>query len=222
MKQTLKAVLFIAVLALSACNNREIKPAAVKEIEGFDYGRVRNNIYSNTFFNIKMDVPKGWEVQDDAQKKELMERGSEVYKDDEKMKAAVKASEITTANLFTAFARKPGTVAFNHNLILLAENVGSLPFDITAEAYLANANKIIRSSKMDIVQIDNSFTKKTLNGMDFYQMDLILYSQKMQIHQTYLMTIEKDFAFGFIYSYLDDAQKAELEKAINTIRPYKK
>jgi hypothetical protein len=223
MNQSLKALLLIvAVLSFSACK-KEITPENIKEIEGFDYGRVRNNTYTNTFFNIRMDVPKGWLVQDEEQKKELMEVGRKVSveEDDETMKAAIKTSEITTANLFTAFAYEPGTVPFSHNMILLAENVSNTSIDITPEMYLENANKLLQSSKLDIIQIDNSYTKKTLNGMDFYEMNIVNHMQGLNIHQTYLVTIDKGFALGFIYSYIDDAQKAEIEKAINTLRPYR-
>ncbi|MHA3787196.1 hypothetical protein ACX0HA_03230 [Flavobacterium hauense] len=222
MKQTIKAVLFIAFFILAGCNKYEDRPVAVKEIEGFDYGRVRNNTYTNTFFNVKMDVPKGWQVQDEKQKEELMQQGRDAaLTDDTKKNAAIKASEITTANLFTAFAHEPNTVPFNHNLIMIAENVGQYSFAVTPEVYLNKLNKGLSSGTMNIVQIDNSFRKKTLNGMDFYQMNLVTYLEDMRISQTYLITIEKGFAFGFIYTYADDAQKSEIEKAINSLRPYK-
>lgn len=225
MNQSLKALLLIVtVLSFSACK-KEPTPANIKEIEGFDYGRMRNNTYINTFFNIKMDVPKDWQIQDDAQKKELMDAGRDAVlknKNDEKVKAAIKASEVTSANLFTAFAPIQDTVPFNHNLIILAENVGQFAFEVTPEVYLANANKTLRSSGLDIIQMDNSYTKKTLNGKDFYEMNIVNHVQGLNIHQSYLVTIEKGFALGFIYSYLDDTQKAEIEKVINTLRPYKK
>lgn len=223
MKQTITAVLFIALFILTGCNKYEDRPVNVKEIEGFDYGRVRNYVYTNTFFNVRMDVPKSWQVQDEKQKEELMQEGREAaYTEDQQKNAAIKASEITTANLFTAFAHEPNKVPFNHNLIMLAENVGQYSFAITAETYLSNLNKTLHNNAtMDIVQIDNSFPKKTINGMDFHQMNLVTYLQGMRISQTYLITIEKGFAFGFIYTYADDAQKNEIEKIINTLRPNK-
>lgn len=111
---------------------------------------------------------------------------------------------------------------YNNNLVIIAENVGQFAVNITAEAYLANANNLIRNSKMDIVQIDNSFPKVTINEKDFHVMNLVTFVKGMHVHQTYLVTIDKGFALGFIYSYIDDAQKTEIEKAINSIRPYKK
>lgn len=222
MNQKLKALLFITILSLSACKN-EKTTGDITEIEGFDYGRVRNDVYVNTYFNIKMDVPKNWEVQDDAQKKELMAKGRDAAIDEnnEEMTAAVKASEVTSANLFTAFAHKPGTVPYSHNILLIAENLGQISYPITPQIYLANVNKMLTNSKLEIVQIDNSYPKKTINGMDFHQMNVITFMQGMHVHQTYLITIEKGFAFGLIYSYTDDTQKAEIEKVINTLKPYR-
>lgn len=223
MHQTLKALLFIALIALTGCNEYKDRPVAVKEIEGFDFGHVRNNTYTNTFFNIKMDVPNGWLVQDEKQKEELMKHGREAsLSNDQKKNVAIKASEITTANLFTAFCREPGTVAFNHSLIIIAENIGQYSMNITPEIYLENANKMLRSSQMEIIQIDNSFRKKELNGMEYYEMGLVNFVENMNVRQTYLITIDKGFVFGFIYSYTDDEQKKELEKAIYSLRPLKK
>src|SRR4051812_32072429 len=144
MKPTLKILLFIALTTLTACN----KSTPITEVEGFDYGRVRNDKYTNTFFNIEMNVPKGWSIQDDTQRKEIMKQGGEeVFKDDDKMKKVLKASEITTANLFMAFAKKPGTnVEYNSNILLLAENIEQYPGLKSGDKYLENAAKLLHNS----------------------------------------------------------------------------
>ena len=217
MKPALKVLLFITAFVVTSCN----KATPIDEIEGFDYGRVRNDKYTNTFFNLELDVPKGWEVQDAQQKKELMKEGSKIFKD-EKMEAAVKASEITTANLLTAFSNNPGTTGFSHNIILLAENIQQHPSVKTADIYLENVSKILSSSNLEIIQMDKSFPKRTLNGKEYYEMSIATHIENLDVHQTYLMTIDKGFAVGFIYSYVNDEQKAELEKVVNTLKPYRK
>jgi len=219
MKPTLKVFLFFAAIALTACN----KATPIDEIEGFDFGRVRNDKYTNTYFNIELDVPKGWQVQDDEQKKQLMKEGGDiVFKDDEKMKAAIKTSSITTANLLTAFSNNPGDTGFAHNIILLAENVEQHPTVVTGDIYLQSVSKILSNSKLEVIQMDRTFPKKVLNGKDYYEMNMVAHVEGMDVHQTYLITIDKGFAVGFIYSYVNDEQKAELEKTINTLKPYKR
>ncbi|MDV6168498.1 hypothetical protein R1T16_08685 [Flavobacterium sp. DG1-102-2] len=218
MKPTLKVFLFIAALALTACN----KTTPINEIEGFDYGRVRNDKYTNTFFDIEFNIPKGWQIQDDKQKKELMKEGSDlVFNDEETKKAAIKSSDITSANLLTAISNNPGTTGFAHNILLLAENMEQHPSVVTGDIYLQSVSKILSSGKLEIIQMDRSFPKKVLNGKDYYEMSMAAHIQGMDVHQTYLITIDKGFAVGFIYSYVNDEQKAELEKIIQSLKPYK-
>jgi len=213
MKPALRLLLFIATLSLTACN----KATPVDEIEGFDYGTVAKDRYINRFFDIRMDIPRQWIVQDNQQNKALMERGREVASKDAAMKDIVKASEITTVNILTAFTKKPGTVPFNANLMLVAENVHQHPSVTNGAIYLETANKLLRSSQVDLIQVDNSFPKKVIGGKDFYEMNIVMHVKNLDVHQTYLVTIEKGFALAFIYSYLDENQKAEIEKQVYTL-----
>ena len=219
MKPILKLFLFIALLALTACN----KTTPIDEIEGFDYGTVTKDHYINKFFKIEMDIPKGWNIQDENQRKELMKQGSKVvFKDSINADAVMEASKITTANLFTAITNDPNATVFRENILLMAENIQQHPFVKTGDIYLENVNKILSNSNLKIVQIDHSFPKKVINGKTFYEMNIIAHIQDLDVHQTYLATIEKGFALCIIYSYINDDQKAELEKYVNTFSALKK
>lgn len=67
-----------------------------------------------------------------------------------------------------------------------------------------------------------SFKKRTINGIDFYQTTITIDVEGVPVYQTYLVTIENNFALSLVYSYLNEEQKSELEeKVINTIK-YKK
>ena len=219
MKQNIKLfVLFIAV-ALTGCNNKPIT-----EEQGFEYGSVKDGRYTNKFFDIQMDVPKDWDVQSQAENDAIMEEGKNMVAGDNKnMKAALKASEINTAGLLTVFKDKPGTTAtFNPSIMLVAENLKNAPGVKTGKEYLFHSRKLMLAGQMQYNHIDEDFAKREINGWEFYTMNVSANYSGVTVNQVYLATVKDGFALGLIYSYADEAQKAELEKLINTVDYYKK
>jgi len=220
MKQSIKLMLFITAFALTACN----KTTPIVEEEGFDYGKVVNNKYSNRFFNIEMDVPAGWNVQDQEQREALMKQGQEaVAGDNAIMKAKLKASEVNSANLLTVYQHEVGAaVDYNANFMLVAENLKNFPSIKSGGQYLDNAKKLIKNSPANISQMDDSYTKKVINGIEFYTMNVTMNVQNIPIHQMYMATVKDGFALGFIYSYMTKEQKTDLENVTNSIKPYRR
>lgn len=220
MKPTLKVLLLISFALLAACNNSSVKP--INEEEGFDYGRIRNEKYINTFFNLEMNVPKDWHPQNKEEIKELTNEGRKIVAaGNENTEARIKASEISTASLLVVFKydEEDDVMDYNANFMLVAENVKTSTAIRTGEQYLNHAKKLIMGSALSITEIDKEFEKRTINGIDFYQMNMTVDIQGIPVHQTYLVTVENNFALSLIYSYLNDEQKNELEeKAINTIK----
>ena len=144
MKQSIKLMLFITAFALTACN----KTIPIVEEEGFDYGKVVNDKYLNRFFNIEMNVPAGWNVQNQEQREALMKQGQEaVAGDNAIMKAKLKASEVNSANLLTVYQHEVGAaVDYNANFMLVAENLKNFPSIKSGGQYLDNAKKLIKNS----------------------------------------------------------------------------
>lgn len=218
MKQSIKLLLFVAALALTGCKDK-----AIVEQEGFDYGTVANNKYTNKFFNIEMDVPAGWDVQDQEQRDAMMKEGQEIAAgDNEMMKAQIKASEINSANLLTVYQHKVGAdVEYNPSFMLVAENLKKFPAIKTGDQYLDNAKQLLTSSAMKISKIDDTYTKRDINGIEFHAMNVVMDVNGIPVYQTYMATVKDGFALGFIYSYGDESQKAQLEKVTKSIAPYK-
>src|SRR5690606_3677488 len=102
MKQALKLLLLATFALLTGCNNSSVKP--IDEEKGFDYGRIRNEKYSNTFFNLEMNVHKNWHPQNKEEIKELTNEGRKIVAGGNKnTEARIKASEINTAPLLVVF-----------------------------------------------------------------------------------------------------------------------
>ena len=220
MKNYIKLIVLFTAIALTGCNNKPIT-----EQQGFEYGSVKDGRYTNKFFDIQMRIPKDWDVQSQQESDAIMEEGKDmVAGDNVKMKAALKAAEINSASLLTVFKDKPGTntTSFNPSIMLVAENLKNAPGVTSGDTYLTHSRKLMMSGEMKYDHIDEEFEKKILNGWEFYKMNVAATYNGTEVKQIYLATVKDGFAIGLIYSFADEAQKAELEKWINTFDYYKK
>jgi hypothetical protein len=208
--------LFIAV-ALTGCN----KAKPIEEEKGFDYGSVKDGLYTNNFFDIQVDVPKDWKVQSQEQSEAMMKQGAEaVAGDNKRMKAALKASEVNTASLLTVFQHDPGAaVEYNPNFMLVAENLKAFPGIKTGKEYLFQTRKILSTAQVNYTYMDEDFKKEDINGIEFYVMNVRIDIGGGTVQQSYLATVKDGFALGFIYSWHNDEEKAKLEKIKNSIKP---
>lgn len=219
MKTTLKVISFFIILSFASCK----KSTSITEEEGFDYGRVRNGKYSNTFFDIELSVPKDWNIQNKEQRNAILKEGAELITEDNEAykEALIKSAEINSANLLTVYKHNPNNQTieeYNTNFMLIAENIKAGNIKSGAE-YLIHAKKVLEATTMDFTYTDDTFTERDINGIQFYSMNIKINYMGIPIHQSYLATVKNGFALGFIYSYIDNAQKDYIENnVIKTIK----
>lgn len=211
MKTPITAVLLLTIL-ISGCKVENTP-------DNFDYGKVEGNKYVNSYFDLEMDVPADWFVQSQEQMENITKVGKDmVAGDDENMKAIVKASDVSTANLLGVFQHEYGSaVQFNPNFLVVAENVKAAPGMRTGSDYLFQSRRLLTQSQFQYDRIDETFEKETINGTDFYKMKAEVSLMGITIRQIYYSTILKDFSFNVIISYSSDEQKDALLKVINSM-----
>ena len=202
----------ILILLLSACGSDNMP-------KSFDYGTVENNVYSNTYFKFKMDVPDQWFVQSKEQNEQLMEMGKKaIAGDDKSMKAALNASDVNVANLLTVFKYELGSaVDYNPSYMFIAENVMKAPGVKTGSDYFFNARKIMKQSQTPYKHIDEEYSMKNIGGKDFYVMNTEIEYMGISIYQVYYSRVDNGFALNLIISYSTDDEKDELEKIVGSI-----
>jgi len=185
----------------------------------FDYGKVENNIYSNSFFNFEITLPSDWVVQSKEQTENLVEAGKKIVAgDDSNLKAVIKAAEINTAYLLTLFQYEIGSaVEYNPSLMLIAENVKLAPGIKTGGDYLFQTRKLMKQSQIQYNHIDEDFENVKINGQEFHRMNLDLNHIGLHIKQSYYSTIYNNFALSIIVSHVTDDQKEDLEKVLNSL-----
>lgn len=211
MKFSLLGIVFLTIV-LNSCNNENI-PA------NFDYGRIENNTYINSFFDFEMTLPDGWVVQTKEQMENMANTGKTlVAGDNSKMKAILKASEINTANLLSVFQFEQGAaVMYNPSITLIAENLKNFPGIKNGNDYLFHAKKLIEQSQFKYDYVDDKFSKEMIDGVEFYKMHTEVEYMGIDIKQIYYSTILKGFSFNAIISYNDDQQKQELLNLLNSM-----
>jgi hypothetical protein len=186
----------------------------------FDYGRIENSKYVNSFFDFEITLPKDWIIQTKEQMDDMTKRGKAmVAGDDSNMKAILKASEINIANLLSVFQFERGSaVEYNPSFSIVVENIKNLPGIKTGNEYLFQAKKLMEQSQLKYDYIDNEFSKETVNGTDFYKMNAEIKYMGLDIKQIYYVTIKKGFSFVVITTFINDQQKQDLLKSINSMQ----
>jgi hypothetical protein len=186
----------------------------------FDYGHVENSKYVNSYFDFEITVPTGWIVQTKEQMDNLAKTGAElVAGDDSKLKAFVKVSEINTANLLAVYQYERGSaVEYNPSFMLVAENIINAPGIKTGSDYLFQSRKLLEQSQFKYDYIDKEFAKEIINGTEFYKMKAEINYMGLNINQIYYSTIVDRFSFNVIISFINDQQKLDLLKPINSMK----
>lgn len=205
--------LAILTTLLISCNQ-------FNKTKDFDYGKVENGKYLNSFFGFEVTLPSDWIVQTKEQTDELSESGKDIIAGDNKnTKAILNASEINSANLLAMFKYEKGAaVDFNPNFIIVAENLKKAPGIKNGGDYLFQTRKLLKQSQLQYDSLDEKFKKEIINNQEFYVMNASIKYMETNIKQSYYSTLENGFCISAIMSYVDDEQKTELEKVFNSMK----
>ncbi|MDO9255965.1 MAG: hypothetical protein Q7U54_10670 [Bacteroidales bacterium] len=212
MKTKLSALILFAIIA-STCYSQS------KPID-FDYGRIENSKYLNSYFDFEITIPANWIIQNKEQMEKMAKAGMDmVVGDDANLKAAVKVSEINTANLLVVNQYERGSaVDYNPGLVIVAENIKEYPGIKTGSDYLFQVRKLLNQSQVKYDYIDTETSRESISGIDFYKMNAGIEYMGIGIKQIYYSTVLKGFSLNVIISFINDEQKAGLITAIDSIK----
>jgi hypothetical protein len=212
MKTKLSALILFAIIA-STCYSQS------KPID-FDYGRIENSKYLNSYFDFEITIPANWIIQNKEQMERIAEAGTDlVVGDNANLKAAVKASEINSANLLVVYQYERGAaVDYNPSFTLVAENIRDFPGIKTGSDYLFQARRLLEQSQVKYDYLDKEFSKEAIGGIEFYKMNAEIVYLGIGIKQIYYATILKGFSLIAIVTFTTDEQKADVMAAINSMK----
>ena len=212
MKQSrlIQMFLIVSVLLWAGC--------AQKASDEIGFGSVKNSVYQNEYFGLTVTLPSKWSVQDQESQQHLMKTGQKMLAgDDKNIKAAMKASEMQTVNLFAAFEQPIGSpVPFNANIICVAEQVRQMPGIKRGKDYLYHTKKLLESGQVAI-SFPSEITTESLGGRSFDVLQAEISMKGQKIRQKYYVAVMKDYALAFIVSFTTDEQESTLQGVLKSM-----
>jgi hypothetical protein len=186
----------------------------------FDYGTSENNIYTNSYFKLKITVPPTWTIHSKGQADTIVSKGiNKITHKNPSLKPVFKIKDIKDATLLMANEYKIGIPGeFNPGISIVAENIIKAPKIKTGEDYLVEVKKLLYMTNLNYKL--KRISKEKINGNVFYKLNAEINNSSIKIKQTYYSTITKGFGLSIIISYYTNKQKRELLKILNSLQIY--
>ncbi|MDN8588472.1 hypothetical protein Q0V21_06800 [Paenibacillus sp. 11B] len=179
-----------------------------KEVE---LGTTEKGSYNNDYFGVSLKFPEAWEFQDADGMNELTSASSEaIAGDDETKKKQIELSQAKTLNLLMASQYPLDGGQVGPSAMAIAEKVSLLQGIRTGKDYLEATKKFMVNSQFPYEY--KEFTTETIGGKEMDLMQITMDAGNgSTITQDYYSTIIEGYAFNFIFTYLDDTSKAEID-----------
>jgi hypothetical protein len=213
---TFTAILPAAATSLILTGCRDKPPAESLQASP---GSFEGRRYANAFFGLTVTVPPGWYLPNAQTFDRLMAAGAkltgETSKDDAGITDADGPEDVAMFSVFqhpldTAEPSNPGIIA-------VAEYIRSDSTINSSRDYLKQLGSCLKTSPLDWT-CDETITSEKLDGVAFSVMGGHLADEATFVHQTYYVTIRKDYAVCFILSYTNPQEETKLKKILDTIK----
>ena len=199
MIKKLLGLIFIVLLA--SCQNGR-QPAKEK----YSVGTLTDSIYTNEYFNIKLNIPIEWHVYP----RELYDRFSEKGKEYNQSGESVEESDNILVNLLMISDKSIADSSFIRQTIMLnAEK------PVNKNEYSSDLDFLKRTkNEMIKYELPITFTMGidtiTISGKNFTSFHAEFQTEKGIIHQDYMTRKENDFYINIALSYSDSTQRNDL------------
>ncbi|WFA85578.1 hypothetical protein [Paenibacillus amylolyticus] len=176
-----------------------------------ELGTTEKGSYTNDYFGVSLKFPEAWEFQDAAGMNELTSASSEaIAGDDETKKKQIELSQTKTLNLLMASKYPLDAGQVGPSAIAVAEKVSLLQGIRTGKNYLEATKKFMVDSQFPYDY--KEMTTETIGGKEMDLMQITMDpGDGSTVTQDYYSTIIEGYAFNFIFTYVDDKTKAEID-----------
>ena len=204
-------VVLLAILPLAASCDRAPKQKAFAEA-------ISENAVRSEKFGITAEKPKNWFALSEEMQNAIVDQGAKVASGgNSAVEGAVEAGMARTTQIFGVFKHEPGSpVEFNPNVLAIAENVKIAPGVKTGSDYFYQFRKLAAQTN---VQYDfKEETAVKIGGKEFTRLDLTMTVAGQSADQSYYAARMGDEMILFIQSYKSDADRAETDAVIRSIK----
>jgi hypothetical protein len=205
------SAIIISTFVFSGCRK--------KASEEIGFGSMDGSVYANEYFELTIELPTDWTLQDSEDQKQLMDVGAKVVAgDDKNMNAIFKATEMQTVNLFMASKHPVGTpISFNPSIIGLAEKVSHMPGIKRGKDYHFHTKRLMESSSLEVSFPEEIYTEE-LGGYLFDVMSVEMKMSGVLVKQKQYVTVLKGYALDFCISYCNEEEEGALKDILKTIQ----
>ena len=183
-----------------------------------ELGTTQKGSYTNDYFGVSLQFPEAWEYQDADGMNQLTSASSEaIAGDDETKKKQMELSQTKTLNLLMASQYPLDGGQLGPSAMAIAEKVSLLQGIRTGEDYLKATKKFMEDSNFPYEYKD--FTTETIGGKEMDLMQITMNAADgSTVTQEYYSTIIEGYAFNFIFTYLDEQTKSEIDNIKKSVQ----
>lgn len=198
---------------------RQGPPPAPAGPQTVDPGELEGERYSNEFFGISFSIPRGWFVQDSAQRRATLEMGKDALaaNADQTKKAQMEAVVARTNVLLSVMKHSPYafSASFNAHFACISERVPTAVVKTGAD-YIRMSLDIARGSPVRMEMV-GPVRSERVGGRVFSTADVRTTLPQGVVVQKYYVLLSRGHALSFIYSYSDEADLAPLKSILGSV-----
>lgn len=203
-----KALLLLTIIPLFFCCESNAK----KSTDYFNRGYIEDNTYYNSFFNLKLPLPKNWHIMNDGEL-ELLAESSALIKNEKIEKH--ESEDFIDNTLISIF--KYGLLdaqTYNYNFTLLANKIIGVK---NGKEAVNELTKILKQQNPNIQITHDDSKAYNFGGKTFFSFDAEQYLFNQLIKQSFYITVYRSYAISIVLTYQTNEQKKELAKFIKNI-----
>lgn len=188
-------------------------------LDEIDYGQLQDGVYTNNYFEMSIDIPSDWAIQNRDAMQEITKLGEDmVTGDDKSLKAIMKASSQQTVTMFMVYRHETGTpVPYNQSISCVAERILHMPGIKRGSDYLFHAKKLMNSGQVEF-KFPKEIYSEVISGIEFDIMPTEIIVGEMTIQQKYYASKLKDYVLAFILSFTTEEEEKSLMEIMHTLK----
>ena len=168
------------------------------------------------YFGLTVQLPKEWIILDQDARQRSRQKGVAVLAgNDSAFAKQLKAADMQSLSLFTAYKKPPGSPPPNPSILGVAERVSR---EVTGSwDYLAGARDLLKAGQMT-VRFPKEIYMRKISGAEFAVLEVEILIDGKKARQKQYCTFAKGYALGFVISFTTDQDEALLTGVMESVR----
>lgn len=176
--------------------------------------------YTNDYFGFRMQLPESWAVASQDTNQALQESGNTALRaGSERLRAAMEEmAKKNTYQLLTVSEHAIGSpVESNAVFQVIAERISQAPGIRSGKDYLFQLERMLTNGSLPYTSIGPPGVEQ-VGTHAFFRQQFELNMNDRRIRQSYIVSVDRDYALGFILTYSTPEELEALQGILRSIR----